>query len=123
MNEKDFELLLESVKQAGEIKQGLRPPSRVFAFSPLDVKAIRTKLQKSQREFAQMIGVSARTLEGWEQGRRQPTGAARIFLVIAAKHPEIVAEVVTEMTGAVPRPEVVAQKNAEHRATKKALRV
>ena len=55
-----------------------------------------------------MIGVSARTLEGWEQGRRQPTGAARIFLVIAAKHPEIVAEVVTEMTGIAPRPEVVA---------------
>ena len=33
-----------------------------------------------------MIGVSARTLEGWELGRRQPTGAARIFLVIASKH-------------------------------------
>ncbi|MER2598464.1 MAG: hypothetical protein ABTQ73_02995 [Caldilineales bacterium] len=41
MNEQDFELLVESVKQAGEIKRGDRPPSRVFEFSPLDVKAIR----------------------------------------------------------------------------------
>jgi len=58
MNEKDFDLLVESIKQAGEIKRGERKPSRVFQFSPLDGKAIRSKLQQSQREFAQMIGVS-----------------------------------------------------------------
>lgn len=92
MNEKDFDLLLESVKQAGEIKQGLRPPSRVFAFSPLDVKAIRTKLQKSQREFAQMIGVSVDTLQNWEQGRRKPEGPARALLQVAMKNPEAVKE-------------------------------
>jgi putative transcriptional regulator len=80
-------------------------------------KQIRATLI-SRNKFAQMIGVSARTLEGWEQGRRQPTGAARIFLVIAAKHPQIVAEVVAETTGIAARPEVVAQKSAEHRVRK-----
>lgn len=90
MNERDFELLLESIKQAGEIKQGLRPPSRIFEFSPLDVKAIRAKLQKSQREFAQMIGVSVGTLQNWEQGRRKPEGPARALLQVAMKNPEAV---------------------------------
>jgi hypothetical protein len=40
MNEQDFELLVESVKQASEIKRGERPPGRVFEYNPLDVKAI-----------------------------------------------------------------------------------
>ena len=48
MNEQDFELLVESIKQAGEIKRGERQPSRVFEFSPLDVKAIRARLDQSQ---------------------------------------------------------------------------
>jgi putative transcriptional regulator len=123
MTDTDFEALLGAVGEAGAIMRGAAKPSRRFTLEAPDVAAIRNEFKLSRNKFAQMIGVSARTLEGWEQGRRQPTGAARIFLVIAAKHPEIVAEVVTEMTGAAPRPEVVAQKNAEHRGTKKALRI
>jgi putative transcriptional regulator len=72
MNEQDFDLLMESIKQAGEIKRGERQPSRIFQFTPLDVKEIRHKLRQSQREFAQMIGVSVATLQNWEQGRRKP---------------------------------------------------
>jgi len=49
MNEKDFAKLAESIKQAGEIKRGLREASRVFEFSPMDIKDIRRKLDKSQR--------------------------------------------------------------------------
>ncbi len=52
MNEHDFELLVESIKQAGEIKRGERKPSRIFEFSPPDVKAIRAQLNQSQSEFA-----------------------------------------------------------------------
>ena len=77
MNETTFELLMESIKQAGEIKRGERKPSRIFEFSPLDVKAIRSKLQKSQSEFARMIGVSVATWQNWEKGRRRPEGPAR----------------------------------------------
>ena len=76
MNEHDFELLVESIKQAGEIKRGERKPSRIFEFI-LDVKAIRAQLDQSQSEFAYMIGVSVATLQNWEQGRRKPEGPAR----------------------------------------------
>jgi putative transcriptional regulator len=92
MNEEDFNNLAESIKQAGEIKQGLREPSRVFEFSPMDIKEIRHNLDKSQREFAMMIGVSIGTLQNWEQGRRQPVGPARALLKIAAEKPEAVQE-------------------------------
>lgn len=96
MNEQDFKLLLESVKQAGEIKRGQRPPSRVFEFNPLDVKAIRAKLQQSQREFAQMIGVSVATLQNWEQGRRKPEGPARALLQVALRNPDAVRKALCE---------------------------
>jgi putative transcriptional regulator len=95
MNEQDFAMLLESIKQAGEIKRGERQPGRIFEFSPMDVKTIRTNLQKSQREFAQMIGVSIGTLQNWEQGRRKPEGPARALLQVALHNPQAVQEALT----------------------------
>ena len=55
MNEQDFANLVESVKQAGQIKRGELKPGRRFEFSPIDIKAIREQFQKSQREFAYMM--------------------------------------------------------------------
>ncbi|MEA3336934.1 MAG: NadS family protein [Chloroflexota bacterium] len=92
MNEQDFENLVESIKQAGQIKRGELQPGRQFEFSPLDIKEIRNKLHKSQSEFALMIGVSLSTLQNWEQGRRKPVGPARALLQVANKHPEAVQE-------------------------------
>jgi putative transcriptional regulator len=46
----------------------------------------------SQQEFAQLLGVSARTLQDWEQGRREPTGAAKTLLRVAVSHPEVLRE-------------------------------
>ena len=46
----------------------------------------------SQSQFAALLGVSVRTLQGWEQGRRQPTGAAKTLIAIAQKNPEILAK-------------------------------
>ncbi|MFZ5994144.1 MAG: NadS family protein [Thermodesulfobacteriota bacterium] len=92
MNEKDFDNLVESIKEAGQIKKGMLPPSRRFEFSPLDIKAIREKLRKSQSEFALMLGVSISTLQNWEQGRRKPEGPARVLLKIASKNPKAVTE-------------------------------
>lgn len=88
MNDQDFTELVESIKEAGEIKQGIRQPSRVFEYSPMDIKAIREKLDVSQREFALMIGVSLGTLQNWEQGRRRPVGPARALLRVASQSPE-----------------------------------
>jgi len=92
MNEKEFANLVESVKQAGQIKRGELKPGRTFEFTPLDIKAIREQFQKSQREFAYMIGVSVGTLQNWEQGRRKPEGPARALLQVAARNPKAVME-------------------------------
>jgi putative transcriptional regulator len=56
-----------------------------------DVKAIREGVGLSQSAFAALMGVSLRTLQDWEQGRRQPTGPARALLRVAARHPEALA--------------------------------
>ena len=92
MKDDDFQELLQSVRQAGEIRRGEREPSRRFEFAPADVKAIRERLELTQAEFALMIGVSVATLRNWEQGRRQPEGPARALLKVAAENPEAVAK-------------------------------
>ncbi|MBI2806204.1 MAG: helix-turn-helix domain-containing protein [Planctomycetes bacterium] len=90
MKKKDFDALTESIKQAGKIRRGEAEPARVTEVEPVDVKAIRRRLGKSQAQFALMIGVSLATLQNWEQGRRRPDGPARALLQVAARHPEAV---------------------------------
>ena len=57
------------------------------------VKSIRERTGLSQSRFATLLGVSVRTLQDWEQGRRAPSGAARTLLLIAQKNPEALLEV------------------------------
>jgi len=52
----------------------------------------RARIGLSQQDFARLLGVSARTLQDWEQGRREPTGAAKMLLRVAATHPEVLLE-------------------------------
>ena len=58
-----------------------------------EVSQIRERTGLSQARFAQLLGVSVRTLQEWEQGRRAPSGAARTLLMIAAKNPHALLEV------------------------------
>ncbi len=58
-----------------------------------DVAKTREKTGLSQARFAQLLGVSLRTLQDWEQGRRAPSGAARTLLMVAAKNPQALLEV------------------------------
>jgi len=58
-----------------------------------DVAQTRQKTGLSQSRFAQLLGVSVRTLQDWEQGRRAPSGAARTLLAIAARNPQALLEV------------------------------
>ena len=79
-----------------EILQGLREIERGEFGRVISVPAvakIRQKTGLSQARFAQLLGVSVRTLQDWEQGRRAPSGAARTLLMIAAKNPRALIEV------------------------------
>jgi len=92
MKKEHFEKLVASIKEAGQIKAGRKAPSRVHEIKPPEIKMVRENLNVSQNEFALMIGVSVRTLQNWEQGRRQPEGPAKALLRIASKNPSAVLE-------------------------------
>ena len=78
--------LLESIRQA---KRG---EGRVTKVAVTAATEARLKLGVSQSAFAQLLGVSVRTLQEWEQGRREPSGAARTLLRIALKSPEAILQ-------------------------------
>ncbi len=79
-----------------EILKGLRQLKRGEigrVVSVPSVTAIRERTGLSQAQFAVLLGVSVRTLQEWEQGRRAPSGAARTLLMVAAKNPQALLEV------------------------------
>ena len=92
MKEETFAKLVSSIKEAGEIRAGHRPPSRTYDIHPPEIRVVRERLDVSQGEFAVMIGVSTRTLQNWEQGRRQPEGPAKALLTIASRNPSAVLD-------------------------------
>lgn len=79
--------VLEGIR---EIKAGRGRPLRVQPATL--VGKVRQQSGLTQAEFAAALGVSKRTLEQWEQGRRAPSGAAQTLLKIAARHPEVFLE-------------------------------
>ena len=93
MKKELFEQLTESLREAGQIKRGTLKPSRVFTVDPKnDLVKVRGKLGLSQTKFASVLGISTDTLQNWEQGRREPTGPAKVLLKIALKHPRLLLE-------------------------------
>jgi putative transcriptional regulator len=92
MNTEDFSQLVESIKQAGSIRRGERAASRARKIAGPNVHTIRENLGLSQTEFAMMIGVSPRTVQNWEQKRREPEGAAKALLLVTQRHPKMVLE-------------------------------
>ena len=80
------EEILEGLR---EIKRG--EPGRTTKVPSVAVVRERTGL--SQAQFARLLGVSVRTLQEWEQGRRAPSGAARTLILIASKNPATLAGV------------------------------
>ena len=88
MDKKMFDELLSSVEEMDQIVKGQKKAARTFEYPEPEVKAIREKTGLSQSRFASLIGVSKRTLENWEQGRRHPTGPAKALLRILDVDPE-----------------------------------
>ena len=117
MNKERFEELSEALRQAKAVRRGDAAPSRVWnvtrgkdgqvhrrRLDPKEyqhgqkaewentVSATRTRLRLSQIKFAELLGISVKTLHNWEQGRRKPTGAARVLLRVVSRHPEVILE-------------------------------
>jgi len=76
--------LLESARQ---MKSG--KAARVSQVQVPQAAEARSRTGLSQPAFARLLGVSPRTLQDWEQGRREPTGAAKTLLRVAASNPEV----------------------------------
>ena len=76
--------LLASVRQ---MRQG--NAAKVTKVKLPDAAVARAKVGLSQQDFALLLGVSPRTLQDWEQGRREPTGAARTLLRVAVANPKV----------------------------------
>ena len=80
--------LLQSVR---EVKSGIR--SREHQPDLPEIVRARLASGLSQSAFAELLGVSVRTLQDWEQGRREPSGAAKTLIRVAEKYPEVLRDV------------------------------
>ena len=93
MEERDIGLeILEGIREIRAYKAG-KVDLRVRKLSePSPPQVIRKQLDLSQAAFAGMMGVSLRTVQDWEQGRRRPSGPAKSLLRIAEQHPQVFME-------------------------------
>lgn len=91
MDRQHFDRLVKGVREMKRHMAGhtVRGASRSELPVP-DVRAIREAAHISQSQFANLIGVSLRTLQNWEQRRTQPTGPARALLKIVASNPKAI---------------------------------
>ncbi|MBO9331997.1 transcriptional regulator [Achromobacter sp. HZ01] len=64
------------------------PPAHAARWQPSRISEARSRVGLPQADFAELLGVSVRTLQDWEQGRRNPSGAAKTLLRVAILHPE-----------------------------------
>ncbi|MBI4630446.1 MAG: helix-turn-helix domain-containing protein [Chloroflexi bacterium] len=86
--------ILEGLREIKAHKAGQRV-LRTHKFTPpAPPQKIRAKLKVSQAAFAGLMGVSLRTLQDWEQGRRKPSGPAEALLRIAEQHPKVFIQLV-----------------------------
>lgn len=84
--------ILEGLDEIKAFKKGRKKLSTAELSEPSEPKVIRSRLKMSQSAFAGLLGVSMRTLQDWEQGRRSPQGPAVALLRIAEQHPEVFAK-------------------------------
>lgn len=84
-----FAELEQSLKEAVAITKGQAAPARRFDVTLPDVKKVREQVGLSQADFARLMCVSVKTLQNWEQRRRNPTGPASALLRIVAASPDV----------------------------------
>ncbi|MBT0587940.1 helix-turn-helix domain-containing protein [Alteromonas oceanisediminis] len=84
--------ILAGIEEIQNFKRGKVQLRTTELSEPSAPNVIRAKLKMSQAAFAAMLGVSKRTLQDWEQGRREPNGPAIALLRIAEQHPEVFSD-------------------------------
>jgi putative transcriptional regulator len=84
--------ILTGLQEAVAVQKGTLQAARTTILEVEDAITARKALKLSREKFADLIGVSERTLEGWEQGRTKPSAAARSLLKVAARNPEAVLQ-------------------------------
>ena len=85
--------IIDGIKEIKEHKEGKVQLKTTTLADPSPAQIIRKKLGLSQASFADLMGVSIRTIQDWEQGRRSPKGPAKSLLRVAEQHPEVFADI------------------------------
>jgi len=85
--------ILSGINEIKKYKEGKVSLKTTELLEPSPPQVIRSKSKMSQSAFAGLLGVSMRTLQDWEQGRRSPQGPAIALLRIAEQHPEVFSQV------------------------------
>lgn len=94
MSERDIgQEIIEGIREIKAFKEGKVDLVTRKLSEPSHPKTIRARLKLSQTAFAGLMGVSARTIQDWEQNRREPSGPAKSLLRIAEQHPEVFLEI------------------------------
>ncbi|AFB31262.1 MULTISPECIES: helix-turn-helix domain-containing protein [spotted fever group] len=93
INQTDKSILIGMQEAVLYTKEKLKANKHDIKLSNIDVHEARDKLKLTQQQFATTFGVSVATLRNWEQGRRLPTGAAKLLLKIIEKEPNVVKRV------------------------------
>ena len=94
MKRQMFEELLGSVREAEAILRGQQKASRRIVIRSSGVRVIRERTSLSQSEFAELVGVSVKTLQNWEQDRRRPTGPAAALLSVIEHDPALAVKAI-----------------------------
>lgn len=87
------EEILEGIREIKAHKAGTKALHTYTLQAPSAPQVIRAKLQLSQAAFAGLMGVSLRTVQDWEQGRRKPSGPALALLRIAEQRPDVFTQI------------------------------
>jgi len=94
MTDRDIGMeILDGIKEIKKHIEGKVNLKTTVLSDPSPAQIIRKKLELSQASFASLMGVSIRTIQDWEQGRRSPKGPAKSLLRVAEQHPEIFADI------------------------------
>jgi putative transcriptional regulator len=93
MSKKAFDKIAAGLTEALEVARGNAKPSKLYIPPGIDVRAIRQKLKLSQDGFAAEFGFTINQIRDWEQGRTNPHGSSRAYLMVIQHNPKAVLDV------------------------------